>query len=136
MDLQLFRKQIEALVGNLVGEYVLTNGFITPAISGREGNESLDENTSVEGLEIVLSTSAESTNVSQYECRPVAGFYIVSLIQWSDSNLPLAKAIIESAYGVRGVDIAVPEEIGPTIQARIKIQSSTFVQSGFSMIAP
>lgn len=136
MNLLLFRKQIETLVGHLLGEYVLANGFVTPAISAREGNESLDENTSVEGLEIVISTSAETTNISQYEARPVAGFYIVSLIQWTDSNLSIAKAIIESAYGVRGVDISVPEEIGPTVQARIKIQSSTFVQSGVSMIAP
>jgi hypothetical protein len=139
LNLLLFRRQIETLVGHLVGEYVLANGYITPAISAREGNESLDENTSVQGLEIVITTSAESTDIKQYEYIPVAGYYIVSLIQWSSetgTNIQAAKALIESAYGVRGVNINVPEDVGPTMQAMIKIQSSTYVQSGILMIAP
>jgi hypothetical protein len=139
VNLLLFRRQIETLVGHLAGEYVLANGFVTPAISAREGSESLDENTSVQGLEIVITTSAETRDIKQYEGIPVAGYYIVSLIQWStetDVNIQTAKALIESAYGVKGVGINVPEDVGPTMQAQIKIQSSTYLQSGVLMIAP
>lgn len=135
--LLIFRRQIETLIGHLVGEYTLANGYLTPAVSVREGNESLDPDTKVDGLEVIIDSSGDPQRKPlQYNENPGFIVYNVRLVQWSGENLTEAKALIESAYGIKGSDIPVPEEIGPSKQALIQIPSSTNYVSDYRYVAP
>jgi hypothetical protein len=125
MNLLRFRRQIETLLSDLLGTYILQNGYITPSVTAREGNEPLDPGISVSGLEVILEIGTSKRSRDCYENTAVYPTYIVRLVQWSEGNLTEAKGRIEAAYNVKGQDVPVPEDLGPSKQAFIEIKSST-----------
>ena len=137
MTVLRFRRQIETLIGDLIGEYTLPNLVQTPAIRFREGEEPIDENVAVEGLEVILETSSPARVGNQYSGAIYSPMYAVRLVQWSGSNYEEAVERIVSTYDNHEfTPTRVPPEIGPTKQCVIFIQSSAVIEAGYKYTAP
>jgi hypothetical protein len=137
MSILLFRRQIETLLSDLIGEYTLPNGQQTPAIRVREGEEQLDENTAVEGLEVIIEVYFPEGSRALYSGVPQWPIYHVRLVQWSDFNFDEAVLRLRSTYdNSRTIPLSVPAEIGPTRQCIVAIKSSSPYMSELKMEAP
>jgi hypothetical protein len=137
MNILAFRKQIETVLIGLIGEYVLSPGVVTPSIRAREGEEQLDENIAVSGLEVILEIADSISTRPLYSGIPTQGRYAVRLVQWSGSDYTEAVQRIRSAYpGHSYFPIRPPVGLGPSRQCLIEISSSTFVVPEFNIQAP
>lgn len=137
MSIRIFRTQIETLLAGLIGDYTRPSGATTPAIEFRDGNEPLDENTAVEGLEVILELGNPLSSTPVYSGVPQRTVYIVRLVQWSGYNYEEALLAIKKAYAnCRVIPINVPPEIGPTKQCMIEIPSSVFQLPEFLIDPP
>jgi hypothetical protein len=126
MNILLFRRQIETLIGDLIGEYTMPNLVKTPAIRFREGEEQLDENIAVEGLEVIIEIPLPKASKALYSGTPVWPIYHVRLVQWSGYGFDEAVARIVETYDNNSlIPIKVPGELGPSKQCIISIYSST-----------
>ena len=137
MNILLFRKQIETLLYGLIGEYTLSPGVTTPSVRVREGEEHLDENIAVSGLEVILEISDSMAQRPIYSGIPTQGRYGVRLVQWSGSDYDQAVQRIRSAYPTHSFfPIRPPVGLGPSKQCLIEVLSSTFVVPEFTIEAP
>jgi len=119
------RKTLEVLLAGQLGEYVLSNGFKTPAIAVRADSERLPSGTRVSGMEVVVSRYAVQEPVLQYLQQPMDETWSVWLVGW-DNSAPLMEAthVILDAYpGTEFQQITVPKSWGPVNQVKILIKN-------------
>jgi hypothetical protein len=137
MSILLFRRQIETLLAGLIGEYTLPSLQKTPAIRVREGNEQLDENVAVEGLEVVIEVSMPQRMKALYSGVPYWPIYHVRLVQWDGYNFDEALQRLITTYdNSRHIPLNVPAEIGPSKQCIVEIKSSNSILGTMKMEAP
>lgn len=135
--IRLFRKQVETLIGDLLGQYVLSNGATRDSIDFREGNEPLDENTAVSGLEVILGTEAPVKEAPSYDGFAIRDIYTIRMVQWTDFNYDEAVKRILKAYDNATIaTISVPPGLGPQKQCLIRIPSSSFDIGEIKIVAP
>lgn len=133
----IFRKQIETVLDGLIGEYTLSPGVLTPAIRFREGEEQLDENIAVSGLEVVFEVSSPAKGRPLYSGVPLQKRYAVKLIQWSGDSYDEAVERLLLAYPNNSYFlINTPPGLGPTKQCHIEIMSSSFSMPQYTIDAP
>jgi hypothetical protein len=137
MSIILFRKQIEVALSGLIGEYTLPNLTQTPAIRFREGQEQLDENIAVSGLEVVIEIANPKMLSPLYAGTPRKTLYHVWLVEWSGYNYDEAVMNLTGRYdGSYVIPITIPPELGPTKQCIVAIESSTTNLGAIKFYAP
>lgn len=123
MELLALRTAIEEKLGELLGDYTLSNGSTTPAISVRSGGESLPPGTKVEGLEAVIIREPDLQEARVYKDALALRRWTVYLVDWSgEGDLEAAAAELVFAFGgARTFPVLVPEGAGPKAQRRVVI---------------
>ena len=126
MDLLTLREDLETLLVEELGEYTLSNGATTPAISVRSVGEAAPANTKVRGLECIISRQPNVNPISQYEPTFAFRNYTLYLVSWDSTELaPIAEKIIRGFPTAVSGDIRpqfVAEGAGPKDQMRVNLQ--------------
>jgi hypothetical protein len=137
MSILLFRQQIEVALSGLIGEYTLPNSTQVPAIRFRDGDEQLDENIAVEGLEVIIEIANPRPLAPVYEGVPTKTVYHVRMVQWSGYNYDNAVMALTGKYdGSFVIPVNIPAGLGPTKQCIVSIDSSTVNLGGVKFYAP
>jgi hypothetical protein len=125
MDVLDLREELETLLADYLGTYVLANGMSTPAVRVRATGESLEAGTTVSGLELVILRDPAPQPVRQYRAPEAFRRWTLFLVGWDDNaDLDTPAALILGAYpNATFATINVPESVGPRHQIRIELQT-------------
>ena len=126
MNLLSLRTELETTLVDVLGQYTLANGQVTPAISVRGAGESLPPNTTVSGLECVIVREPELVPIRQYSDEHAFSRWTLYLVDWSgDASLQSVAGRLLWAYpGSNAVTINVPRGVGPRSQMRVDVQTN------------
>lgn len=128
MDVVTLRSQIATALADYIGQYTFVNGSTGDAIAVRREGEGIFPGTRVTGLEVIISAEPNFTPISAYRDQPAQPSYSVFLIGWPNgdpvADTATATEIMVSTFpGCEFQRLTVPENIGPTDQVRIIVQS-------------
>lgn len=126
MDILQLRTELETLLVDGLGVYVLPNGTETPAVSVRAPGERMTPGTTVTGVELVLIRDPDLSPIGQYTNQAAFRTWTAYLVDWNnDTDLePLAAAVIEAYPGTTVRSVSVPEGAGPMHQLRLELQTN------------
>lgn len=126
MDILQLRTELETLLVDGLGVYVLSNGTETPAVSVRAPGERMTPGTTVSGVELVLIRDPDLSPIGQYSNQAAFRTWTTYLVDWSNATdlEPLAAAVIEHYPGTAVRPVVVPEGAGPMHQLRLEIQTN------------
>lgn len=126
MELLALRTAIEEKLEELLGEYKLSNGSTTPAISVRSTGERIPPGTKVSGLEAVIIREPDLQEARVYKDALALRRWTVYLVDWSgQGDLEAAASELVYAFGgARTFPVLVPEGAGPKAQRRVVIPTS------------
>jgi hypothetical protein len=125
MDVLTLRTELETLLVDLLGEYVLGNAAETPAISVRNPGESLPAKTTVSGLEVVILREPELEPLRAYRNAEAIRVWTLFLVEWSGEGgmAQAASRIVRDYPSTTVTSVRVPEGLGPSSQLRLQLRT-------------
>ena len=122
MDILALRGALATALSAHLGTYTLGNGTTTPALVVRDPGEGMNAGTTVNGLEVVISSVPELEQQSQYTSSPFLQTWNVFLVDWGGGDIEGASALVQSGFpGTTATILAVTEDIGPKRQLQLRI---------------
>jgi hypothetical protein len=125
MDVLTLRTELETLLVDLLGVYLLGNGTRTPAISVRQPSETLPAKTTVSGLEAIIMREPALEPISAYSRAEAIRVWTVYLVEWSGQGglTQAASRIVRDYPSATVTTLQVPEGVGPSSQLRVQIRT-------------
>ena len=124
MNLINLRTEIETALVDELGQYVLSNGTSTPAISVRAEGEDLPPGTSVEGVECVIMRYPRQQIIRQYANVRAFDIYTVYLVDWdSENGLQESVHLLSDLYPQLVLNsVSTQRDAGPNHQVRMEFR--------------
>lgn len=116
------RNDLETVLVDYIGKYLLANGQIIPAISVQATGQSIAPHTKVSGIEVVLWRDPELVEVRSYRNTGAFTRWTAFITDWGTSDyLQEIGEILLAEYPSATVStIQVPRGLGPVSQLRLE----------------